>query len=82
MEELKPNKQRAKNAVILIWIVLAIEIIASLFSGYLQYVLLQSVASGAEISNDVANANDTREQIIGILSMIAMFISGITIIMV
>jgi len=77
MEELKPNKQRAKNALTLIWIVLAVEII-SLFSGYLQYVLLKSIASGAEISNDAANANDTREQIIGILSMIAMFISGVT----
>ncbi len=42
MKNLKPNGQRAKNAITLIRIVLAIEI-ASLISGYFQYNLLQSV---------------------------------------
>lgn len=77
MEELRPNEQRAKNAITLIWIVLALEII-SLISGYFQYELLENVANGAEISTETANANDTREQIIGILYMIAMIISSVT----
>tara|TARA_R110000868_G_scaffold230629_1_gene483868 strand:+ start:347 stop:1024 length:678 start_codon:yes stop_codon:yes gene_type:complete len=77
MENLKPNLQRAKNAVILIWVVLTIEII-SLISGYLQYDLLQTVANGGEISIDTANANDTREQIIGIVYLVTYIISAIT----
>lgn len=77
MENLKPNEQRAKNAITLIWIVLVMEIV-SLISGYLQYDLLQTVASGGEISTETATANDTREQIIGIVYLIVFVISGVT----
>ena len=66
MEDLKPNEQRAKNAITLIWIVLALEI-ASLISGYFQYDLLQTAANGGVISTETATANDTREQLIGII---------------
>jgi hypothetical protein len=77
MENLKPNEQRAKNAIILIWIVLALEIV-SLISGYFQYVLLQTAANGGEISTETATANDTREQIIGIIYLIVYIISAVT----
>ena len=77
MENLKPNGQRAKNAITLIWIVLALEIV-SLISGYFQYDLLQTAANGGEISTETANANDTREQIIGIVYLIAFVISAVT----
>lgn len=77
MGKLKPNGQRARNAITLIWIVLALEIV-SLISGYFQYNLLQTVAKGGEISMETANANDIREQIIGILYVIAFVISGVT----
>jgi hypothetical protein len=77
MENLRSNGQRAKNAITLIWIVLALEII-SLISGYFQYDLLQTVANGGEISTETATANDTREQMIGIIYLIAYVISGIT----
>lgn len=77
MEKLKPNGQRAKNAITLIWIVLALEII-SLISGYFQYDLLQTVSNGGEISMETANANDTREQMIGIVYLIAYVISAVT----
>lgn len=80
MEILKPNEQRAKTAIIFIWAVLALEII-SLFSGYLQYDLLQSAANGQEITIEIASANDTREQIIGIISIIINIISIVTFIM-
>jgi len=80
MENIKPNGQRAKNAVMLIWIVLVLEIV-SFISGYLQYDLLQSVANGGEISSDTATANDSREQIIAILYMITYLISAITFIL-
>jgi hypothetical protein len=77
MENLKPNGQRAKNAITLIWIVFALEII-SLISGYFQYDLLQTAANGGEISTESATANDTREQMIGIIYLIAYVISAIT----
>jgi len=77
MESLKPNGQRAKNAITLIWIVLAVEII-SLISGYFQYDLLQTVANGGEILTETATANDTREQMIGIIYLIVYFISAVT----
>jgi hypothetical protein len=77
MENLKPNGQRAKNAITLIWIVLLLEIV-SLISGYLQYDLLQTVAKGGDISMEVADSNDTREQIIGVIYMIVFVISAVT----
>lgn len=76
MEPLRPNSQRAKNAIILIWIVLAFEII-SIISKFFQYNLLQTVINGGIITIEEANANDTREQIIAILSIVAYFISAI-----
>ena len=77
MENLKPNGQRAKNAITLIWIVLVLEIVL-LISGYFQYDLLQTAANGSEISIETATANDTREQIIGIIFLIAYIISAVT----
>ena len=77
MENLKPNGQRAKNAITLIWIVLALDIV-SLISGYFQYDLLQTAANGGKISIETAIANDTREQIIGIIHFIAFVISAVT----
>jgi len=77
MEHLRPNEQRAKSAIVLIWIVLAFEII-SFISSYFQYDLLQTAANGGQISMEYATANDTRERIVGITSMIVYIISAIT----
>ena len=77
MENLKPNRQSAKNAITLIWIILVLEIV-SLISGYFQYDLLQTVVNGGDISMEAADSNDSREQIIGIIYMIAYVISAVT----
>jgi hypothetical protein len=77
MEQLNPNGQRAKNAITLIWVVLVLEIIM-LISSYFQYDLLQIAKNGGEISMEAADANDTREQIIGIIYSIAFIISTVT----
>jgi hypothetical protein len=66
MNLIRPNEKRAKTAILMIWIVLALEII-SFFSSYLQHDLLTTVSSGSSISNSEINANDIRERIIGIL---------------
>jgi hypothetical protein len=77
MEELRPNGQRAKNAMLLIWIVMAIELVA-LISKCFQYNLLQTAVNGGVITTDEATANDTTEQTIATLYLIVYFISGIT----
>lgn len=80
MEPIKPNGQRAKNALTLIWIVFAIEM-ASLISSYFQYDLLRSAQNGAIITLDEANANDYRERMLSFLHLIVYIISGVTFIL-
>ena len=80
METLKPNEQRAKLVLAFLWISLALEVL-SFFSGYLQYGLLQLAANGTEITINEANANDMRESIIGICSMVVYIITAVMFIM-
>lgn len=80
MEQIRPNGQRARNAVMLIWMVMAWDVIA-LFSGYLQYDLLQSALNGGEISPVTATANDTREQVVGLIHTMVYLISVVTFIL-
>lgn len=80
MEKLKPNEQRAKNAITLIWIVLILEVL-SFISSYLQYDLLLTIANGGEFTEMEASENDIREQIIGVLYLIATVISIVTFIL-
>lgn len=77
MKTLKPNAERAKYAIMLIWIVLAVEIIACI-SNYFQVGLLQTALNGEFISDTDANSNDTRQQLIAILFLIVYVISAIT----
>jgi hypothetical protein len=76
MKTLKPNGQRAKNAIIFIWIILVLDVL-SLISGYFQYDLLSTVANGGFISPVQATLNDLREQIIAILYLLASIVSAI-----
>lgn len=76
MITLKPNEERAKNAVMLIWIAMILDIVGAI-SGYFQYRLLSDAAKGAEISTQVAEANDYREQMIGILQLAVAAVAGI-----
>lgn len=77
MENLRPNGQRAKIAMMLIWTVLTIEII-SILSDYLQYDLLQTVSNGGQISTETATDNDLRQKIIAIIYLVTYIISGVT----
>lgn len=77
---LKPNVQRARGLLFIIWIVLGLEVISLISNGF-QYNLLQTVANGGEITNEAATANDLRVQIIAILYLIAYIISGVMFIM-
>ncbi|MES2836949.1 MAG: DUF4328 domain-containing protein [Bacteroidota bacterium] len=72
----KPNDKRAKYAIIGIWIVFTIEII-SMLSNYLQYDLIDSVMNGLSISQLVADNNDKRQQIINLISLLFIIVSGV-----
>lgn len=80
MEALRPNEQRAKNAVLLIWICLMLEIV-NFISSFFQYILLQNAANGEAISIEEANSNDLREQVVAVVFIIAYIISAVTFIM-
>lgn len=73
MNLLKPNEGRSKIAIQLIIVVMIFDLI-SLFSNILEYQLLNSEF----ISPEMANASDTRQQIIGIVHLIVMIISSVT----
>ncbi|MDR2651069.1 MAG: DUF4328 domain-containing protein [Prevotellaceae bacterium] len=78
--KLKSNAQRAKNAILLTWIVLGLTVI-SLFSSYMQYDLLQIAVNDGYITEEQANANDNREAFIGIVLGIASIVFLIIFIM-
>jgi len=77
MQDLKPNEQRSQNAILLIWIALALNCI-SLISSYFQYDLLQTAANGGVITTEAVTSNDNREQAIGIIQIIVFVLSAIT----
>ena len=74
---LKPNHKRSKIAITLIWICLIVNLI-SLFSSYLQYQLLTQLSKGVEITNYKLEQNDSREQLVGIVTLIVSIISAVT----
>lgn len=76
MEALRPNTQRAKTALIFLWIVFSLNII-SLISELMQYSLLQSAMSGGIVTEEDASSNDLRERIISILYTLAYIPCGI-----
>jgi hypothetical protein len=77
MENLRPNKQRAKIAILLIGIVMFLDIV-SLISSYFQYNLLNDIAKGVNVSIATADTSELRESIIAVIYVIAFLISGIT----
>jgi len=80
VKALRPNDQRAKYAILFIWIVLALEI-AALASSYMQYNLLTDAANGLEITTEAADLNDTREGFIAIVYTIVSLLSAVTFIL-
>jgi hypothetical protein len=69
--ELRPNEQRAKMAILMLMIIMILDII-SLFSNTLEYQLLTSET----IDLVSANANDLRQQIIGIIYLASLVVSA------
>lgn len=76
MQYIKPNDLSAKNAIILIVIVVTIEII-SIFSNFFQYDLLKIAAKSGEISIETLKSNDKRQSFIAIVQFLAFVVSGV-----
>jgi hypothetical protein len=79
MIELKPNTQRAKNAIIMLWIIFGV-ICVAIISSVFQYQLLLEVADGNVDMEKIEN-NDLREGIIAIVYLLTLLVSGTTFIM-
>lgn len=77
---MKPNQQRARIAIILIWIVCSMDII-SMVSGLFQYQLIEDAKNGVMVTTQRASANDTREAVIAIAYLVVYIISIVTFIM-
>lgn len=75
-QELQPNDQRAKLAITLVWIVMALNML-SLGSGYYSYQLLCQIEEGIEVPLDVASKSDLLELVIAIGYLVAFVISGV-----
>jgi len=62
---LRDNSQRAKNIIILLWVLFGATII-SIISTYMEYGLLQRIIGGDFSAVADADSNDTRQQFVGI----------------
>lgn len=77
MKHPSPNEQRAKTAVLLIWIVLGTELILGI-STYFEYQLLSQLQQGVSIPDEVIDANDYRQIVLTFLNIFVFIISGVT----
>jgi len=73
---MRSNEERALLAVRMIWIVLAIHIIA-MFVDVLQLNLLKELSRGTEVTNRAMSANDARQTYISVSYLLAYIVSGI-----
>lgn len=80
MENLRPNEQRGKAALALIWIMLAVELLMGV-SNYFEYRLLSSWVDGEPVSMEAAAANDSRQLLIAILLIATRIASIVTFIL-
>lgn len=76
MYNLRPNRDRAKNAIKLLQVMIAIEAISLISSGF-QYSLLQTMASGGDYTMAQAESNDTRQMLIGLLQVVVYIVCAV-----
>ena len=73
---IKPNADRAKNAIIAVLVVMSLDIISGL-SSVMQLDLLNDVSNGVAVSDEAFAANDLREQAIGYAYLAAFIVSAV-----
>ncbi|WP_430613450.1 DUF4328 domain-containing protein [Flavobacterium sp. JP2137] len=77
---MKPNEERARAAMIMIWAVIAMELLV-MVSNYLQYDLLLHFSQGDEYTTEQLENNDLRVKLVTIIYGIFFFMSAVTFIM-
>ncbi|MFC7357284.1 DUF4328 domain-containing protein [Jejudonia soesokkakensis] len=77
MSQLHPNTERGKTAVILLWVMAALEL-ATFISEAMQYFMIQEYFETGEISDATADSNDMRQALIYILYLAGFIICVIT----
>jgi hypothetical protein len=80
METFRPNYQRAKNAMVCLWInvlVLFLNIIADIY----QYNLLKEIKKGKTFAQETLQTNDMIQQVLALITAILMTITAIMFIM-
>jgi hypothetical protein len=74
---LRPNEERGKLAIVMVWIVLGCHMLYLISSAF-QYELLTNIAGKGEFSMEEVDANDSRQQLIAIVLVVAYITSVIT----
>lgn len=74
MKPLKPNAGRAKTAIVLLWIVMALDLIDAIF-GYMKYQLLQTVAYEDSLNEEEVSISDVLDALLGLLYLVVFIIS-------
>lgn len=77
---MKSNATRAKHAILLVWIVAAVQFISAV-SSYFQFVLLDNISNGVFVSEQEASANDLRQVIVAIIYSLLFITSAVFFIM-
>lgn len=77
MQNIQPNRVRARVAIAMIGIIFLLEIFNSVFL-FSQWELLQQAASGTQITPEAAETNDRRVQVISSLTMVSFLVSVLT----
>jgi len=77
MNELRPNEQRAKAAIALIWLILALDILTIVFELF-QYYLIQMIENGEDVSEIIAYIVDYGVLGCGTIYIMVAIISIIT----
>ncbi|MBW3519651.1 DUF4328 domain-containing protein [Flavobacterium sp. NKUCC04_CG] len=80
MNTMKPNEDRARAAVVMVWAVIVLELIG-IISNYMQYDLLQCFSNGVEYTTEQLENNDLRVKFVTIIYGVFFAMSGITFIM-
>ena len=76
MYNLRPNTARARAAMILIWIIMALEMI-TLILNINQYFLLKAASVGEMITRETADASDGAKRIIAIVFLLMYILSAV-----
>lgn len=77
MNNIRPNQQRAKIAILMILIVGSLDFLTTI-SEFLRYRLLKSISEGANVTTGVAESSDLMQQVLAGIYMLAYFISIVT----